>query len=42
MKREEPAASLIHTFGYEVGGEKLSGIESVLILKRIVDLSIGH
>ncbi len=42
MQGEEPAACLVDTFGYEVGREQLAVVESVFILKRIVNLGIGH
>ena len=42
MESEEPAAGLINTFGYEIGGINLALFKSVFVFKWIVDLSVWH
>jgi hypothetical protein len=42
VKGEEPSASLVDTFGDEVGGEEVAAVERIFVLNRIVNLREGH
>ena len=42
VERVEPSARLIDALSYEVGGEQLSALKDVLVLKRIMYLRVGH
>ena len=42
MEREEPTTGLVHAFCDEIGGEEVTLVKFFLVLKRIVQLSVGH
>ena len=42
MECKEPSACLVNTFGYEIGRIEFTRIKSLLVLKGIVNLGIGH